>query len=386
MLDRHPLFEAYRDPHSGVVSYLLKNPFGKPLSVPYFSVKSFTPDENILFGYLRHGPMTTEGFDGSALSRETIAESSLFLLDLERGEIKVSENSANYPSAFIDDRRGLLFYTRDNSLWTMDLKDFRERCWFTLPSSISGQGRRVLFGTHLTMSCDGRRILLDGRYGVYTFLGVFDVEEMRFEIVADGRRTFFDHGMYSPADPHLAYFAHEWWLDPDNGDFHPIDHRIWLVRTDDGCPPWPLPQPQGYNVPKNVHGQTTHEWWAPDGTALYSILHEYGIARIDVATGSSELVWQGGCCHGMCDASQRYFVVDQNTYLDKPRSVLFIDRQTGQTRMIAQDMPRPPEVFNRYYHLDPHPQFSPKGSFILYNGTMTGIADFCLCPVDQLRN
>ncbi|MFA6294059.1 MAG: SGNH/GDSL hydrolase family protein [Victivallales bacterium] len=382
ILDGHPLFTPYEDPACATVSYHFNNPFGSPISVPYYASAAFSPDENRLFGYVREGSLRESDFKPAGLTVESVAPSRLFFIDIEKAEVKVSPDQVNYPSAFVDWERRNAFYTHGDSLYQFSLTEWKSRLLFTLPESITSQGPRVIFGTHLNLSCDGRRIVLDGRYGVYTFLGYYDLEDKRFELLADGRRTFFDHAMYSPTDPALIYFAHDWWLAPENGQRQPIDHRIWLVRTDNGCPPWPLPQPEGFNIPKRR--QTTHEWWAPDGKAIYCILNETAIAKISIEDGKNEIVWKGSCCHAICDRSQRYFAADQGTYLPGPRHVSLIDRESGHVWQIAVNMPRPADLLRRYFHLDPHPQFSPNNRYLLYNGSCRTLTDFCLTPLNVL--
>jgi hypothetical protein len=47
-------------------------------------------------------------------------------------------------------------------------------------------------------------------------------------------------------------------------------------------------------------------------------------------------------------------------------------------------MPQPP-MPRRSYHLDPHPQFSPGDSWVVYTTTVRGIIDVALAPVDGVR-
>jgi hypothetical protein len=377
----HPLFEPVDCPNSGVRSFRLQNPFGKPQVTPYFAIKAFTADERYLFGYIRHGPVREEEIDAAGMTVETIAPASLFVADLLAGSFVVSRNNVNYPSACFDENRRLIFFAKENSIFSFEIETARERCWFTLPHELTSQGPRAIFCTHLSVSADGRRLLLDGRYGRHCFLAYLDLEEMRFEVVFQGKNVFYDHANYSPSDPHLAVLASDWWLDPDTGAYNEIPHRIWTIRTDDGKPPRPIMAPPGWNGPHPRY--PTHEWWSDDGKGIFTILHEEGIAFINVETFESSIVWKGSACHGQSCASGRWFVVDQKTYLAEPRSVVLVDSKTHEVLPIAINMPRPPDVFNRLYHLDPHPQISPSERFVIYSGTQLGLSDVYLFPIPK---
>ncbi len=373
-LDRHPLFEPWTDPESGVKSYLLANPDGQAQVVPYFCNAAFSRDQRFLHGYVRCGPTRPEALDGRGLNKASSAPSRLILADLEKGTCRRSEKEVNYPSAVIDDDRNLIFFAREDSLYSLDWEGRQERRWFTLPESITAQGPRRGFCTHLTLSADRRRLGLDGRYGMTTFVGFFDLEQMAFEVVCQTRYANYNHAQYSPTDPHLLFFAHDWWLHPQADEYVGIDQRMWTVRTDDGLPPRPLPPPRDYS---GAH--PTHEWWAPRGDALYYILAGQGIARADLNTRQSEFIWRGeNTCHAQCDAAERFFVADRHTYQQRPRTLTLIDTLSGHTRTIASALPRPPQAFHRYHHPDPHPQFSPRGDWIAYAGTQRGVCDICL--------
>jgi hypothetical protein len=93
-------------------------------------------------------------------------------------------------------------------------------------------------------------------------------------------------------------------------------------------------------------------------------------------------VWQGPLCHAHCDATRRYYCADESPYKwdRQPCKVLFYDRARGKEIAIASGMPQPPYPRN-YYHIDPHPHFSPQGNYVIYTTTVRGQVDVALAPV-----
>ena len=304
-------------------------------------------------------------------------KSDLVIADLHRGEMYYTSGGLRYPSAVMDEKRQLFFFIRGASIYSVDLQAKNERCWMTLPESITKYGPLLSFGCHLSLSADGCRLGLDGRFGTFTFVGFYDLEVNKFEVLLSAQDMFYNHTLYSPTDPHQLYFCHEWWRHPVTDAYNAIDHRIWVVRTDDNMPARPL-------LDENVWGQPTHEWWAPSGDALYSIIHDKAVVRIDLETGDAQSIWNGPHCHTHCDKQERYFVADQNTYMGIPIDIYLYDRLTQCQWPLRIGQPQGPKALNRYYHLDPHPQISPQNTMVCYYSNLRGMADICLCPVNHI--
>lgn len=370
---KHPLFTPWQCPETGTQHYFLYNADGRVQLPPYYATCAFSEDETLLWGYQRYGPTTAD----AKPPHKGDARADLVIADLEQGTIHSTCGGMRYPSAVFDQGCQLFFFTRDASLFSVDQQGKRERHWFTLPESIQKYGELLSFGCHLSLSSDKRRLGLDGRCGTFTFVGFYDLETCQFHVLLTAENIFYNHTIYSPTDPHQLYFCHEWWRHPVTDEFNAIDHRVWVVRTDDNKPPRPL-------LDEKVWGQPTHEWWAPSGDAIYSIIHDKAVVRIDLATDKVKSVWEGPHCHAHCDKQERYFVADQHTYMGLPIDIYFYDRQTQRQWPLLVGQPQGPQVLNRFYHLDPHPQISPQNNMVCYYGNQRGMADICLCPIDHL--
>src|SRR5207237_3451011 len=92
-------------------------------------------------------------------------------------------------------------------------------------------------------------------------------------------------------------------------------------------------------------------------------------------------------CHAQCDATRRYWCADQTPYKwnERPCEVLFFDRTLGKEVAIASALPAPPHP-RGLFHIDPHPQFSPKATYVCYTTTVLGKVDVALAPVAPLRD
>jgi hypothetical protein len=370
---KHPLFTPWQCPVTGTQHYILSNPDNCVQLPPYYATSAFSTDETLLWGYLRYGPTAPD----QTPPHPGDAHSDLVIADLEHGVLHRTHGGMRYPSALFDEGRQLFFFTREASLFSVDRQGKHERHWFTLPESITKQGLLLSFGCHLSLSADKRRLGLDGRCGTFTFVGFYDLESCQFQVVLTAENMFYNHTIYSPTDPNQMYFCHEWWHHPVTNEYNAIDHRVWIVRTDDNKPPVPL-------LDETQWGQPTHEWWAPSGKAIYSIINDKAVVKIDIASNTVETVWEGPHCHAQCDKQERYFVADQHTYMGIPIDIYLYDHLTKNQWPLRIGQEQGPKLLNRFYHLDPHPQISPQNNMVCYYGNQRGIADLCICPIDHI--
>lgn len=90
-------------------------------------------------------------------------------------------------------------------------------------------------------------------------------------------------------------------------------------------------------------------------------------------------------CHAHCNADRSLWCADESPYkwARQPCQVLFFHRASGRVVPIVSAMPAP-QANRSWYHIDPHPQFSPDGEWISYTTTVRGSVDLALCAVSQL--
>ena len=190
-------------------------------------------------------------------------------------------------------------------------------------------------------------------------------------------RIYFDHNATTPVDPEVFMIPQDWWRDPVTGHYMPIDHRIWLM--DRSCTRFEPLLPEWFG-----HGSAaSHEWWSKDGLVCW-IDYEKGAFECSVDKREPVNVWPGPLCHGHCDSTRRYWCADESPYKweQTPCQVRFYDRRIEKHVNIASALPKPP-VPREWYHLDPHPQFSPGDAWVVYTTTVRGQVDIALSPVAE---
>jgi len=128
----------------------------------------------------------------------------------------------------------------------------------------------------------------------------------------------------------------------------------------------------------------SHEWWSRDGRICY-VHYDLGAYECDTASRKHQHVWREPLCHAHCDAQRRSWCADESPYkwAQKPCEVLFFDRAGGRKIAIASGLPEPP-LRRKSYHLDPHPQFSPRGTWVVYTTTVRGMVDVALAPTARI--
>jgi hypothetical protein len=365
-LSSHPFFESRRDPVTGVESFILTERVAPVQQSFYFTNPSVSADGRWLWFYAAFPPGQYRCLAAACL-------------DPEEPAVRLFPGAAFTGSSPIVAPEGdAAYFCSRTSVWRQPLAgDAEPVC--TVSDEWIGKRRFDRLATHLTLSADGRLFLLDGAVGGYWFVAVGDRESGGVEILKEFRRHH-NHGQFSPTEPALFSLAQDWWNDPVSGRHFPYDHRIWLGTTD--LSRWePLHTCEGF-----LYGtRACHEWWSADGLMCWTDYAE-GAMECDIATGRVTHVWKRPLCHTHCDPERRYWAADQSPYTwhDSPCQVLFYDRATGEEIAIASALlePRWPRG---YYHLDPHPQFSPSGDVVVYTTTARGgVPDVAIAPLEGI--
>lgn len=365
-LSRHPYFEPWQDPASGHLSYLLTArvaPLQKPF---YFANSSTSADERWLWFEAAFPPSP----------HKTLAA---VCLDPDEPVIRhfpgtVVEHAA---PLIVDDGRACLFAAGD-AVWQQPLEG-EATLVCRLPEEYVAARHVYRLATHLTISADGRYLLLDGEVGNQWFVALGELATGEVRVLHEWGRHY-NHAQFSPHDPNLFLIAQDWWRDRISGRYTCYDHRIWLMDT--------VPSRFEPLLPTDWfrHGtDASHEWWAPDGTLCW-VDYARGAYECDVTTRETTLVWPGPLCHAHCSADRRYWCADESPYRwpDADCEVRFFDRETGADLRIASALPAP-KVPRRVYHIDPHPRFSGAETWITYATTARGgQVDVALAPVAPL--
>ena len=208
-------------------------------------------------------------------------------------------------------------------------------------------------GRFISAFCCDRSV--SSHYIVNTETGV---TELLFEKTFPEPYPFANHGMVSPTDENIYFFAHE-------GDTKNIFDRMWIYdrrkkemrniakqRVDDN----------GY--PIDCIG---HECFAHDGCGLYFVRYhesrsENGICYADVYGSCMRLLYTGyDYWHVGASESGNYLTADTRNLGGDKSGVVIIDLKSGEEKLI--DAPR--VTFKHPCH--PHPQLSPDDKRLIYH-------------------
>ena len=190
-------------------------------------------------------------------------------------------------------------------------------------------------------------------------------------------KRWLGHPIYRPFDDKTVAFCHE-------GPRDAIDARMWLVNED------------GSNVRcvrQHQQGESfTHEFWVPDGSALYYVAHQENSSHRYLYSANPEtlenrqLMAIPPCSHLMSNHDGSRVVGDgapHNTgdiSLNDPFIWVF-DLQTGEKKAICQHNSSWKVLDGDRQVTHPHPSFSPDGEWVLYTSDAEGMPALYLAKV-----
>lgn len=366
-----PLFTAWRDPVSGVESFILDRRVA-PLQQSFYYVNpSCSADGRFLWIYCAFPPA------GNANQGRSLA-----VVDFQLQEVRHHpETGFLDASPAVDPATGEAYWCSGTELWKRGpLADDRPVLVNRFPSALVGGRRPWRIATHLTFSADRRAVNFDAEIGRRWFVGHFPLDGGEPVVWREFDRCY-NHGQFSPADPDLQLVNQDSAVDPVTGECPNYENRMWLVRRDGAARPI-FPDAAGSDAAK--HG---HEWWSGDGRHVWYIHYNRGVMRVDPFADrpEPELVWPSDTVsHAHTSADESCVVAD---HLPGPETginkVVFLNRRTGREAVIVSQAPYADETLRRY-HVHPHPQFCLNDRYICYTTTVRGRIDVALVPVDAL--
>ena len=371
-LSKHPYFEEYVDPKSGVKSYILKERVGFAQQHFYFTNTSLTPDGKYLWIRCINPPAL-------------ICNLAVVSLDPENPFIR------NFPGAgysgdgnmpgLLPDTNSAVF-AEGKKVYKVDIEGNIETL-IELPSEFAKARipNRVL--THVSFSKDKKLIALDTFSGDKSNVAVGNIETGEV-------KTFFrtagiyNHAMFSPTENGLMLLDQDGWTDLYSDEHFVFLNRMWLLNVEKETFEAVIPD-SWY-----AHGsKIAHDFWSYDGTLCY-IDYDKGAYECDIKTGEHTHVWKRPVCHAHTNYDRSMWVADQTPYQwkDIPCRVIFYDRETNKELDIFSALPYPNIDFRNIdscYHTDPHPAFSKNGEWIISTTTVRGgNVDVAITPVKPL--
>ncbi|HYE07906.1 MAG TPA: hypothetical protein VEL07_20480 [Planctomycetota bacterium] len=371
-LSRHPFFTPWTEPASGVLSWILTERAAATQQGFYFVNPGIAGDERYLWFYAGWPPTPSKCL-------------GVVSLDPEDPFIRT------FPTTFFQKESPLVaadgrscFFCSGNGVWRQGLDGDPEPV-LAMPEEILRKRPLRSLATHLTISADGRYLLLDTHVGSHWLVAIGEIATGAVEVLKEWP-AHHDHAQFSPRDPDLFLIAQDWWHDPTSGTYFGYDHRTWLMdvrRTRYE----PLSPKDWYEHGTDAtRTRASHEWWGADGSVCW-VDYDKGVFSLapDAPPGTRPThVWKGPLCHAHSDPSMRYWVADESPYrwTTQPCEVRFFDRERDAVTVIAA-LPKPP-VPRHPLHLDPHPHFSSRGNWVIYTTTVMGRVDVALTPTGSL--
>ncbi|WP_318386012.1 oligogalacturonate lyase family protein [Enterobacter sp.] len=190
-------------------------------------------------------------------------------------------------------------------------------------------------------------------------------------------KRWLGHPIYRPFDDSTVAFCHE-------GPRDVIDARMWLINEDGS---------HLRKVRQHAAGESfTHEFWVPDGSALYYVAHKEGsphrylFSADPVTLENRELMTIPPCSHLMSNYDGSLIVGDgapHNTgdiSLNDPFIWVF-DVKTGAQTAICQHNSSWKVLDGDRQVTHPHPSFSPDNQWVLYSSDGEGMPALYLARV-----
>ncbi len=203
-----------------------------------------------------------------------------------------------------------------------------------------------------------------------------DLHTGELQVILQEKR-WLGHPIYRPFDDNTVAFCHE-------GPRDAIDARMWLINQD------------GSNLRKvrqhDAGESFTHEFWVPDGSALYYVAHKENdpqryLFSADPATlENRQLMAIPPCSHLMSNHDGSLIVGDgapHNTG-DISHNDPFIwvfDIKNGTQKAICQHNTSWKVLDGDRQVTHPHPSFSPDNKWVLYTSDEEGMPALYLAQV-----
>ena len=369
-LSKHPYFEEFLDPKTGVKSYILKERVADLQSCLYFTeMGGITADEKYMWFYCYDYPK----------KGNTIGVVSL---DPDNPFIRRFNNAGTTPGmGGITNMHTLdgnyAFFPVGPQLFKIDV-DGNITKVFEVDKELIQSRRFDRFATHTTVDASGEFILMDMFIGGKCYIATGNLKTGEMKVIHKFVRQY-NHAQFSPTDPNLFLLDEEWETDPVSGERFSIDKRIWLMDIH-GTKFEPIDPDKWFFHDGSVY---CHDFWSKDGYICWPDLDNC-VFEYNPYTKEKSLAWNRAICHAHT-LHRKYWVGDADPYSwsYEPCKVWFFDRENQKEIEIFSALPRH-KYPSGYYHLDPHPAFSPKGTYVVSMTTVKGNIDVAITPTAPL--
>lgn len=390
-LSRSPLFTPWKDPSSGVVSYILTSRVAPLQQTFYFVNPSLTRDGRYYWFYCAFPP-------GGC----SIYGRSLGVIDLWENRIHhFPETQFQCASPLVDVETGDVYWCSGAEIWRRSPNPSEKPVFINrFPEKLARNRYLKRMTTHFTLSADRKSLNLDAEIGAEWLVGQIPLDGSE-PVVWQTFDRCYDHSQFSPTDPSLQLLARDNSVHPVTGEISHYENRLWLVRKGEQARPiFPSAIPMANPDPnkttcdesevhrtfKDARDWHGHEWWSTDGRHVWYVHYGVGVERVRLQEAPKpELIWKiRYVSHAHGNAGETLLVADCLPPSNPEEGrVAFLNRKTGQEINIVSLVPYADSDQARY-HVHAHPQFCGDGRYICYTTTVLGGVDVAFTPVDAL--
>lgn len=280
----------------------------------------------------------------------TRAKTELVIYNVETGDvIPIAEGVGSFVDFAAHSRT--VYYVKKSVLFEYNTDTCQEKALFSAEKigspHISADGKYISLFSCSPEICRFYRVDAERAEG-----------ELLFEKSFPEPNPFANHGMISPTDKDVIFFAHE-------GDTRSVADRLWIYDRASGCERNIAPQQvDSEGKPMDCFG---HEAWAHDGSGLYVVKYREsrtasGICYADIDGSAPRLLYTGyDYWHVGASMSGKYLTADTRNLGADRSGVVLINLETGEESLVDT----PTVTFRHPCH--PHPQLSPKDTHLTYH-------------------
>ena len=280
----------------------------------------------------------------------TRAEAELVVYDILSDSVTlIAEGIASFTDYAV--QGGAVLYVKNSVLFEYDADTCQEKALFSAKNigspHVGAHGRYVSVFSCSEESCSFFRVDRET-----------ESCELMLDTVFDAPYPYANHGMISPTDKDIIFFAHE-------GDTRHIPDRLWIYDAKAGKAR--NIAPQGVTSDGLAADCFGHEAWAHDGRGLYFVKYREslttgGICYADINGTPPELLYTGyDYWHVGASSSGKYLTADTRGIGGERSGVVLIDLTSGEELLVDT----PSVTFRHPCH--PHPQLSPEDTRLAYH-------------------
>lgn len=314
-----------------------------------------------------------------------------YLLDLNRQQAtQLTEGAGDntFGGFLADDDKSLWYVKNNRELRRVDLASLEEHvtyevddAWVAYGTWVANSDCSQLVGIEIKKS-DWQPLTDWSKFRAFYFtqpecrLIKVDLRTGERKVILQEKR-WLGHPLFRPFDDNTVAFCHE-------GPRDAIDARMWLINAD------------GSNLRKvrqHAPGESfTHEFWVPDGSALYYVAHKendpqrYLFSADPQSLENRQLMAIPPCSHLMSNHDGSLIVGDGSPHntgdisLNDPFIWVF-DSKKGTQKAVCQHNTSWKVLDGDRQVTHPHPSFSPDDKWVLYTSDEEGMPALYLCAV-----